>query len=82
MVCVFGGLGVVFYIFSVSFIGPRFGMGNTIACVLMGQLLSMLAIDHFGLFGMPKESVGIYRLTGMGLMSVGISVFLLSKTSR
>ncbi len=31
-----------------------------------------LAVDHFGLFGMPPHSLNIARILGGALMSVGI----------
>src|SRR5689334_4865835 len=40
-----GGLLVAFYVLSVTWIAPRFGVGNAIFCVLLGQLISATAID-------------------------------------
>ncbi|MGQ2931882.1 MAG: DMT family transporter, partial [Sphingopyxis sp.] len=47
----FGGLFVAFYVIAVTFIAPKFGVGNAIFFVLVGQLVSAATIDHFGLFG-------------------------------
>ena len=55
----FGGLFVAFYVIAVTFIAPRFGVGNAIFFVLVGQLISAATIDHFGLFG---AMVGMYHL--------------------
>jgi bacterial/archaeal transporter family-2 protein len=69
-----GGLFVVFYVLSVTWIAPRFGIGNAVSFVLLGQLLSMATIDQFGLMGAPQTSLTLSRL--MGLIFMGIGVFL------
>jgi transporter family-2 protein len=66
------GLLVAFYVLSVTYIAPRFGVGNAIFFVLLGQLLSAAAIDHFGLFGAQVSPLGLARASGIGLMAVGV----------
>ena len=46
-----GGVFVAFYVLSVTWVAPRFGVGNAVSFVLLGQLVSMAVIDHFGLLG-------------------------------
>lgn len=36
-----GGAFVAFYILSVTWVAPQFGVGNSVAFVLLGQLISM-----------------------------------------
>lgn len=72
-----GGLGVFLYITSISTIGPKFGIGNSVACVLLGQLITMTVIDHFALLGMPRVSISIERIVGMFLILAGL-YFVLS----
>ena len=67
-----GGLFVAFYVLSVTFIAPHFGVGNAIFFVLLGQLISAAAIDHFGLFGAQVSPLGLARASGIGLMAVGV----------
>ena len=45
------GLLVAFYVLSITWVAPRFGLGNAIMCVLLGQLISAAVIDQFGLMG-------------------------------
>jgi transporter family-2 protein len=52
-----GGLFVLFYVLSISWAAPRFGIGNAISFVLLGQLLAMLTIDQFGLMGADQTSL-------------------------
>ncbi len=68
----FGGLFVVFYVLSVTWVAPRFGIGNAVSFVLLGQLLSMATIDQFGLMGAPQTSLSLARLLGLVFMAVGV----------
>ena len=67
-----GGLLVCFYVLSVTWVAPRFGLGNAITCVLLGQLVSASLIDHFGLFGAILRQMTPLRLAGLALMAVGV----------
>lgn len=69
-----GGLLVAFYVLSVTFIAPRFGVGNAIFFVLLGQLLSAALIDHFGLFGARVAPLSLTRAGGIALMAAGVFV--------
>jgi transporter family-2 protein len=66
------GLLVAFYVLSITAIAPRFGVGNAIFFVLLGQIASAAAIDQFGLFGAAKSEIGIARLCGIVLMAAGV----------
>jgi len=67
-----GGLFVVFYVLSVTWIAPRFGIGNAVAFVLLGQLISMATIDQFGLVGAPQTTLTLPRLMGLLFMAIGV----------
>lgn len=75
----FGGLFVAFYVIAVTFIAPKFGVGNAIFFVLVGQLISAATIDHFGLFGAMRSAIDLKRAAGIALMIVG--VYLARKTA-
>lgn len=66
------GLLVAFYVLSITWVAPRFGLGNAITCVLLGQLLSAAVIDQFGLFGAMVRQLTPMRLLGLGLMAAGV----------
>jgi transporter family-2 protein len=66
------GFGVVFYVLSVTWIAPRFGIGNAVFCVLLGQMIAATAIDHFGLFGAMVKPLSLLRASGVGLMVLGV----------
>jgi len=67
-----GGAFVAFYVLSVTWVAPQFGVGNAVAFVLLGQLISMAAIDQFGLLGAPVHAISLQRSIGLILMSVGV----------
>lgn len=67
-----GGVFVAFYVLSVTWVAPQFGVGNAVAFVLLGQLISMATIDQFGLLGAPTHTITFQRSIGLILMSVGV----------
>jgi transporter family-2 protein len=67
-----GGVFVAFYVLSVTWVAPQFGVGNAVAFVLLGQIISMAAIDQFGLLGAPIHAITLPRFIGLVLMSVGV----------
>lgn len=69
-----GGLFVAFYVITVTIIAPKFGIGNAIFFVLLGQLISAAAIDHYGLFGARLSPLTLSRSIGIALMAAGVYV--------
>ena len=67
-----GGCFVAFYVLSVTYVAPTFGVGNAVFFVLLGQLISAAAIDHFGLFGAQVSPLSLYRALGIGAMAFGV----------
>lgn len=68
------GVLVAFYILSITYIAPQFGVGNAIFFVLLGQLVAAAIIDHFGLFGARISPFGVKRAGGIALMVIGIAL--------
>ncbi len=66
------GLLVAFYVLSITWIAPRFGVGNAVFFVLLGQLISAAIIDHFGLLGAMVKPVSLTRAAGIALMAAGV----------
>ncbi len=72
------GLGFAFYLLSITWVGPRFGIGNAIMFVLGGQIVSSALIDHFGLLDrLVVESNKAIELTipFFNLIQIGFSHF-------
>jgi len=68
------GAGFAFYLLSITWVGPRFGIGNAVMFVLAGQIISSALIDHFGLFGAPQKPIDLLRASGLVIMAVGIAI--------
>ncbi|PCH68552.1 MAG: hypothetical protein COC12_09890 [Rhodobacteraceae bacterium] len=69
-----GGVLVAFYVLSITYIAPSFGVGNAVFFVLIGQLISTAAIDHYGLFGAQITPLNLTRAGGIALMGIGVWV--------
>lgn len=68
------GLLVLFYVLSITFVAPKFGVGNAVFFVLVGQIISATLIDHYGLFGAAITQINWTRALGLGLMVGGIGL--------
>ena len=66
------GVLLAFYVLSITAIAPKFGVGNAIFFVLIGQLISAAVIDHFGLFGAQQIPLTWTHLSGLLLMATGV----------
>ena len=68
------GFLIAFYLLSITWIAPKIGIGNAVFLVLIGQLISAAAIDHFGLFGANQTPISLTRAAGIAIMAVGVFV--------
>lgn len=67
-----GAAFVVFYILSITWAGPRIGIGNAVFFVLLGQLIAAALIDHFGLWGATVAPFTARRALGIAVMALGV----------
>lgn len=67
-----GGLIVAFYVLSITFIAPRFGVGNAILFAVTAQLFSSAVIDHFALAGAALRPLTATRVLGLAIVIVGL----------
>jgi transporter family-2 protein len=68
------GVLIAFYVLSITYIAPIIGVGNAVFLVLVGQLISAAAIDHFGLFGAQISPLNLIRAGGISIMAFGVWV--------
>ena len=68
-----GFLGAAFVVGTV-FLAPRIGLLTLVVLVIAGQLLSSIAIDHFGLINMATRKVSGVRLSGALIVVLGVTV--------
>jgi transporter family-2 protein len=55
---------------------PRIGLLNLVVLVIAGQLLTSMAIDHFGLVNVAMRKVSTLRLLGAVVMILGVALAL------
>jgi transporter family-2 protein len=66
-----GGVIVAFYVFTITFLAPRIGVGASISLIVTGQILAALTIDHFGLMRALTFHLTPSRAAGAALVIVG-----------
>jgi len=65
-----GAFGVVLYL-TLSRTIPRFGATTALVLLLVGQLLTGMLLDHFGLFGLVTRALDGWRVVGALLLLAG-----------
>jgi bacterial/archaeal transporter family-2 protein len=73
-----GGLIVWFYVLSITFIVPRFGVGNAILFAVTAQLITAAVMDHFALAGATARPLTSMRLVGLLIVVAGVVITQLS----
>lgn len=68
------GVLIAFYVLTITYIAPTFGVGNAVFFVLLGQLISAAVIDHFGLFGARETALSTTRILGIAVMATGVFI--------
>ena len=71
-----GGLLGAAYVFSSVIAGPRLGAAAYLACVIVGQLLASILIDHYGWVGFPVHTASPGRILGAVLLLGGVALVL------
>jgi transporter family-2 protein len=66
-----GVFGVIYIVLTILLI-PRLGAATVLALLIAGQLLSAIAFDHFGLFGLERHPIDIGRMAGAALLIGGV----------
>jgi transporter family-2 protein len=67
-----GGLMGSIYVTSIILLVPRLGAALSFGLIIAGQMVFSLALDHFGLFGVPVQPVNWGRIIGILLIFAGI----------
>ncbi|MBV9782720.1 MAG: DMT family transporter [Acidisphaera sp.] len=63
-----GGFFGAIYVVILILLLPRLGAATALALFIAGQMLASLAIDSFGLFGLPRHPAGLARVIGAVLL--------------
>jgi transporter family-2 protein len=71
-----GGLLGAFYVVVSVVAGPRLGSAALVACVVAGQLVASVVIDHFGWVGYIVHPISPGRIIGAFLLLAGVACVL------
>lgn len=71
-----GGLVGVAIIYLVAASIPQVGMANATTAIIVGQVLTAIAIDHFGGFGLDRAPCTWGQLAGLVLLAIGAKMLL------
>jgi transporter family-2 protein len=69
-----GGIIGATFIFMSIVLTPRLGATLTLATLIVGQLMAALVVDHFGLFGGAVIRLSPFRLLGVALLLLGVTL--------
>ena len=72
-----GGVCGFMVVFTLAVVFPKIGAALAIALLVLGQSAAALAIDHYGLLGMPRDPVTLTRLAGLALVAGGVALLRL-----
>ena len=70
-----GGLCGMLYVFSVLFAAPKLGAAPMMVCVIAGQMIASIALDHFGVLH-EKRPINLTTLAGAVLLLAGAGLVL------
>ncbi|MBP2846018.1 DMT family transporter [Dickeya oryzae] len=76
-----GGVAGVAYLTAALLLTPKLGASGFIVCVIAGQVVVSLIIDHFGLMGLTMKPATLGRIVGVALIIMGMLVVQFSSTS-
>lgn len=68
-----GMLGCVYVIAAAAF-GPMIGGATFLALIVAGQMVTALALDHYGLLGFPVRPLDAWRAGGALLVIAGMII--------
>lgn len=60
------------YVFCNAFLAPKIGTGAIVTLALVGQILSSITIDQFGLLGATQKKIKMIQLVGLVILFLGV----------
>lgn len=70
-----GGVIGATVVLTILLLIPKLGAAQLFACIVFGQLISSLVVDHFGLLGVQQQSATPLRLGAVALVLAGFALF-------
>jgi bacterial/archaeal transporter family-2 protein len=67
-----GGFMGAFLVAVSVILAPKLGASTMLAFMIAGQMVTSLALDHYGLIGYPTHPASVARLLGVMLVVAGV----------
>ena len=67
-----GGILGAIYVAASSVLVARLGSAVLFALVILGQLVTSVVMDHFGVLGLEKHDISLPRLIGVAMLLAGV----------
>ncbi len=67
-----GGLCGAFFVSVIIILAAQLGATTTMACLLAGQFIAALILDHYGLIGFDVHAISWPRVLGVLLVMAGV----------
>ncbi|MBP2633832.1 MAG: hypothetical protein H6Q70_4460 [Firmicutes bacterium] len=71
-----GGIISIFIIYLVAASIPKVGVANATTAIIIGQVLTAVLIDYFGLFGLVEYHFDWQKIIGIVLLAIGAKLLL------
>lgn len=68
-----GALGATYVLLSIVLL-PRIGAATTVGLIVAGQMVTALALDHYGLLNVPVHRISVLRVLGAILVIAGVGL--------
>ena len=69
-----GGIFGAIFIATSTYMVPRLGVTTVATLIIVGQLLSSLVFDQFGLFGLEQQPITLVRALGVVSLIMGVAL--------
>jgi len=76
---VFGGIVGAYYVTSGTYLGPRLSFSLFFVCVVFGQIVASLLIDHFGIFDIPRREVTVWQFFSVCIVFAGALIAVIER---
>jgi len=76
-----GALGAI-YVGGAAVVTPKLGAGGFLVCVVAGQMVVAMVVDHYGLMGIVPKPVNLLRLAGVALILGGVLLVHFASNKR
>jgi len=67
-----GGLLGAFLVVVTILLVPKLGAATLMGCMIAGQMLASLLLDHYGIVGYPVHPATVWRVIGVALVVSGV----------